>query len=365
MAKTNRLKQSRRKKPSTTSDADADDELDLPTLLASAKTHIDRGSSPELALSFALRALELSPDSLPALELAASIHLELGDTTSAYTVFSRAAALDPTGCISGVSKFLQLAQLHPTGGSASIELYETAINQLRGEIPKSSDAKQMLVAALCGSAELYMSDLCMEPDAESRCERYVSEALLVDPDSSEAWATMASLRVSQTREADAVVAIKRSIESWTTAIPDDYPAEELPSYASRFTAARIAVEVGELPLAIDVCERLREEDDQLPDLWYLAGWAWVLMSEREKEEGKIPAECLSEARGWLKQCDILCEKLGWEDEGIREHTTELLTRISNVLPDVDEDINEDEDNEEEEEEWESEDENGDDVMKDS
>lgn len=54
----------------------------------------------------------------------------------------------------------------------------------------------------------------MEPDAEPKCEQYVTEALLAVPDSAEALQTLASVRISQTRFDDAKAALSRSFAVW-------------------------------------------------------------------------------------------------------------------------------------------------------
>lgn len=54
----------------------------------------------------------------------------------------------------------------------------------------------------------------LEPDAEEHCERFVTEALLVVPDSAEALQTLASIRISQNRIDDARAALERSIALW-------------------------------------------------------------------------------------------------------------------------------------------------------
>lgn len=54
----------------------------------------------------------------------------------------------------------------------------------------------------------------LEPDAEEKCERYVTEALFVVPDSAEALQTLASIRISQNRIDDAKAALERSVGLW-------------------------------------------------------------------------------------------------------------------------------------------------------
>ncbi len=53
--------------------------------------------------------------------------------------------------------------------------------------------------------EIFMTDLCFEDGAEGKCEEHVGAALAVDPESLDAMQVLASLRLSQSRPADAAV----------------------------------------------------------------------------------------------------------------------------------------------------------------
>jgi tetratricopeptide (TPR) repeat protein len=286
---------------------------DVTTLVAAATALLHVQHEPMEALTLATRALQQQPNSLPVLELLAEIQVELGDVDTAYTLYSRAATLDPTGNHesvggSGPEKFLWLAQLSPNGGAEAVRWYETGVEVLRRFITlRDSGAaetadlaernlEKKLVSALCGLAEIYMSDLCMEPDAESRCEAYVTEALLAMPESCEALQTLASVRISQQRVEDAVAALQRATEQLGK------EGAELPSYAVRIGLARLLIETAQYESAIEVLERLQAEDDQLPDLWYLGGWTLFLLGERERGRKEGWMELWEAAREWLQSC---------------------------------------------------------------
>lgn len=191
-----------------------------------------------------------------------------------------------------------------------------------------------------------------EPDAESRCETYVTEALLVSPDSSEALQTLASIRISQQRPDDAVTALQRSLHVWHD-LPADDAADKVPSYASRINLAKLLIETGQYDTALTVLERLQLEDDQLPDLWYLGGWCLFLYGEREPAGSEERRELWASAREWLGNCGVLYQARGWEDVGIWEHAEELRGRIG---AEIGEEEEEESEGEEGEEDWESEEE---------
>jgi len=155
----------------------------LSDLLTTATTLLRTHCTPAPALTVVTRALTLSPTSIPALELAGEIHLELGDIPTARSYFLQAATLDPEGLHedaggSGPEKFLWLAQLSEEGGSEAVGWFERGAKVLRAwvqeieasggggsvskekkEMMRERDLKGKLCSALCGMAEIYMTDL--------------------------------------------------------------------------------------------------------------------------------------------------------------------------------------------------------------
>lgn len=149
------------------------------TLLEQATTLLQTGQ-PDAALSLAQQALELSaansPDQLSALNTVAEIFVELGEVEAAREHFLRAVELDPTGTIpeaqgGGAEKFLWLAQLSEAGGAESVGWFEKGVSALRHivqsleekagpqEVLVADEKKRKMANALCGVAEIYMTDL--------------------------------------------------------------------------------------------------------------------------------------------------------------------------------------------------------------
>lgn len=150
------------------------------TFLEQALSLLHTGQ-PEEALPIATKALKClaasskPADQLPAIELIGEIYVELGQPEEARNVFLQAAALDPEGLIpeeagGGADKFMWLAQLCEDGGAESVQWFEKGCAVLRREIatleetakeevPAAEVKKQKLANALCGAAEVYMTDL--------------------------------------------------------------------------------------------------------------------------------------------------------------------------------------------------------------
>ncbi|KAL8823796.1 MAG: hypothetical protein Q9170_008317 [Blastenia crenularia] len=348
-------------------------------LLAKSSTLLQTSQADE-ALPIALRALNqlksengtYTAEALPALSLVAEINLELGDADTARDYFLQAAFLDPNGSISesqggGAEKFLWLAQLSEEGGHDSVSWFEKGIVVLRNDITSTSDValkaqkRKKLAAALCGVIEIYMTDLSWESNAESRCESLITEAMLVAPDSPEALQTLANIRISQTRIEEARKALADSIEIWK-----DLPAgnEGVPEFPTRVSLSRLLMEAEMEDEAMEVLERLVEEDDTSVEAWYLGGWCLYLIAEKKqiiqisakdrtedrKDEDLTSKFNLLSSRDWLMNSLRLYQLLDYEDERLQDHAQELVGNLNAELGEV---LDEDEEDGAEDEDWES------------
>lgn len=346
-----------------------------PLYLVSVAEELVQGGSTADALTICKQALDASQPSsdgaLASLNLLGQISLELGDFDSARSYFLRAVAIDQDGARSeevggGAEKFLCLAQLSEEGGADSVSWFEKGAAALKAQVQRfeedSSRRKRNEIEelqldelrrkhamCLCAVAEIYMTDLSWEADAEQRCESLVTEATMVAPDSAESWQTLANVRISQTRIDDAKAALTRSMEIWR-----DLPTEDpsVPDFPSRVSLARLLMEVEVEQEALEVLERLVGEDDHSVEVWYLGGWALYVMGEKQKaqESGNDSQWKMSwfSSRTWLNQCLKLFKVQDYEDDRLGEHANELLTKVSaelGVAPVM-------EDGEEEEGDWE-------------
>jgi hypothetical protein len=68
--------------------------------------------------------------------------------------------------------------------------------------------RRQICKAHCSIAELYLTDLCFEEDAEQSCEAAVARAAEVEEDSLEVHQVRASLLISQQRKPEAAQHVK-------------------------------------------------------------------------------------------------------------------------------------------------------------
>jgi tetratricopeptide (TPR) repeat protein len=265
----------------------------------------------ELAIPFLQRSVEASnwnsPQSLDALGEAL---VEMGEFEDARQCFEKSVQIAPNE--SG-TKWMFLGQL--LGGKQALQSYERGIQLLEKELDSTMEQddnqnnggvgkmmmmgivqnnsniiremhKKQLVQAQIAVAELFMSDLCMEPEAESRCETALAVARELDPNGVQPLQVTASMRISQHRVNEAIeimnrvaaMVISSSLSSPPTSGMMDNPMEMLPAFAHdelpydfRVQTCRLLVELGLFEQALTILECLVQEDDEMAEVWMLLG----------------------------------------------------------------------------------------------
>jgi tetratricopeptide (TPR) repeat protein len=171
------------------------------------------GGQEELAVKFFRRGLELEPRNVELLKALGETLMEVGQPEEAKAVFRRSLEMEP----GDYSLCMYLGQLEQ--GKEALGHYERGIQALRAQVGAAEAAGaeeagalgRELSCALCALAELYMSDLCFEADAEAQAERALGEAQTACPDNPQALQGLASFRLSQSRPQDAKPLVLRAL----------------------------------------------------------------------------------------------------------------------------------------------------------
>merc|ERR1711939_251828 len=268
-------------------------------LLEKAESLLTAGEA-ELAAKFAARAYELvtaadgkgdgesaekEKETLRCNEVLGMCALELGEEAEAKRLFELCRA-------SSATSLLYLAQLADSPEEAvgcfkaAVDLLSTRIDLSEGSFSNGKDkewsfeereTRVQISRALVGMTELYLTALCMEPDAEARCTEYLDLAVRVDAGGDinpEIYSTLASVRLSQCRNADALAALQKSYSIWKPLPPDSVL---VPPFSSRLNLARLLIECEAFEDAIEVLEGLEDEDDEEYEVLYLIGLVnWML-----------------------------------------------------------------------------------------
>ncbi len=228
------------------------------------------------------------------------------------------------------------------------------------------ETKRQLCAAYCSIGELYLTDLCEEPDAENSCEAALKAAVEVDaaaqiesgpfeseigPSQPDALQTMANLRLSQSRVAEALDCIMETYnrmkvgceamsglvglatddkegvqEAKARELLEIDAASTLPEYGFRLQTAKIMLECTSLvddgnnhnkercsESAIQVLGSLLAENDEVIEVWYLLGCAFMSCSPPNPDSARHYWEnaitMLTKAKEQMVQSgeDVACE----------------------------------------------------------
>ncbi|KJE89691.1 hypothetical protein CAOG_001124 [Capsaspora owczarzaki ATCC 30864] len=301
-----------------------------------------------------MRVLQRDPDNLRAIEAMGVIHLELGNPEPAFECFKRACALEPT---SGADKFMYLGQMQSgKEAAASFETGTVLLKQEReqaiqmGEDP--AEFTRRISTALASTAELYLTDLCHEDNAEELCGTLLEAAIAEDPTNAEAIQTFASYQISKQNPERALALLRDSLALWhrrragydtyrinpNEDLEDDMDPEvadlrqvvdpmldgedvmddqDLPPYDFRINTAKLLIELEQYEDASYVLGQLMREDDEVVQVWYMFGWLYFITSDYA-----AAFECLDTAQRMhaQTQCD---------DEPMLVHIQELLGEINN------------------------------------
>uniref|UniRef100_A0A3Q4AHJ4 Uncharacterized protein n=1 Tax=Mola mola TaxID=94237 RepID=A0A3Q4AHJ4_MOLML len=300
----------------------------------------------EMARLFCQRALDIESDNLQALDMLGHIYSELGDTQKAkgisfISLFLRAVELSPDV---GHSKYMYLGQIHT--GQEAVDYYTRGIKVLLSalngettpgaaappeegsEVPTTKD----VCVAYCSTAEIYLSDLCMEEGAGDKCREFIERALQYDSDNPEALQLMASYLFSAERNQEGREYLLKSVGLWLPAqkqsaassSTDEDMQNKIPPYETRITTTKLLIESEEYEVKCGVCLNVF--------VWYLSGWVCYLQFEKAKEQQEREGRRVNEeeAEEW-KALKELYIKLQCDDQPMLEHLEQLLGELGGEM----------------------------------
>lgn len=277
--------------------------MDSPETLYNKGRELLDHSSPQECIELIAPVIQQQSEILPELllvyQLLGEAFLEAGDPQNAYELLNTCAQLDPEGTEGGYEKFLWLGQL--TGGREGESWYEKGINLLRSDLQTGTREEQKLkqnkfCEALCGVVEIWMTDLCMEPEAESKCEALVTEALMVSDDHAESWSTLGSVRISQQRNNEARTALQKSWDLYHAQISEQNDVEYAQLLPSLIRLAQNSHEMELYDQVIQITAETNRIDDEIPEIYYIHGLARSALYNKYKADN-LPRKAARQAKG--------------------------------------------------------------------
>lgn len=341
--------------------ADETKEISLESLLSQGREFLDSAEPQQTIDLLTPIALEQqnNPDLLPLYQLLGEAFLESGIPKEAYELFKTCAKLDPLGKEGGIEKFLWLGQL--TGDREGESWYEKGIEGLKQDLnslnqkpttPQVSQEielkKRKLCEALCGIIEIWMTDLCMEPEAEQKCDKLITEALMVSESHAESWSVLGSIRISQQRNDDAKVALQKSWDLYHEEISNAFKAANVVGNSSSLSDIatsipsfiRLAQNMMEMSMyqqVIQVTAEINRIDDEVPEPYYLHGLArFELYKELSQQQPSAPRKAARQAAGAREAWETLLRLASIDadiDPDLAPTVTEHLTQLPAVTED--------------------------------
>lgn len=281
--------------------------MNTETLLALAQNAVDVGKL-QAACEFYEVALQQSPNDINVLEAYAEIMLHyVQDAGRAEQMLRHAINVSPN---EGYVKYLNLAQM--ISGVEAVLCYKKAYSIIKQEMSRTTKRRRRLnyerelATCLCAVAELYLTDLCDEEDAEQNCETAIAEAKRVCDRSIEVHQLEASLRLSQVRNEDALTSLRTAV-ALTHKLSEEYQ----PTYESKVELAKLLMQVDHTEAFQFLLEVLQLNDTN--------AYVWFLMGEtaRLRKRYHDSARLLKHARTIATVSNAGAEALAEIDATIR------------------------------------------------
>ncbi|CAX45597.1 conserved hypothetical protein [Candida dubliniensis CD36] len=372
-------------------------------IISQARAYLET-SQPEKALDLLYPYIESQIDSVPYLSILGETYLENNELEKAYQILIRGCELDPEAN-QGFEKFLYLGQI--IGGQDGINYINIAINKLQSLLSEDEDLNKKsffinkLNSAIFAEIEIWMTDLCMESEAELKCNELIDYSLQLDNTNPEAFSLLSSIRISQQRNQEAIEALLKSWELFklkktkleemaNTTKPDqsqpqssevndsfEIGMEYVELIQPLITLSRYAIELEQYDLAIQISNNVQDINENILDSYYIESLANILKSKKilqpnndnykDIELSKLLNESNDEINLILQDIKfsltmaykIINSDIGEEfDQGLIEQINQLLQELggpimSELMPSRRRG-NENNDDDDEEEDWEDE-----------
>eukprot|EP00922_Rhytidocystis_sp_ex-Travisia-forbesii_P015368 GHVS01022920.1.p1 GENE.GHVS01022920.1~~GHVS01022920.1.p1 ORF type:complete len:279 (+),score=62.40 GHVS01022920.1:48-839(+) len=155
---------------------------------------------------------------------------------------------------------------------------------------------RMVCGAYCSMAEIFMTDLCDEEQAESQCLENIQQALLTCPHHFEAHSTLAQFQKIVGDVEEAVTSAQRAMQILRTAA-DDEDEESMPSLEVRVNFSRTLIDLNEASDAIEVLEGCLKMDEEDLQVWYVFGCALLVSGDADGalEAAEKAKQCLEQS----------------------------------------------------------------------
>ncbi|KAL9651646.1 hypothetical protein ABK040_001591 [Willaertia magna] len=304
------------------------------------------------ALSKGIQQFKNNPRVYELQFLLGEIYLEQGDPLNATVFLKQAIQSNPQHFPS----YMYLGQV--SQGKTSVDYFskglilieEAVKNQNNNQQIPIEELQKLYIQGLCSICELYMTDLCFEPNAEQECERCVELAKnMYQTTPLEQWdihllQTLSHLRMCQNKPEEGKVmmqVVAKNIIDEGNRLKEEQTgySEMLNNYDFKLSTSKNLIELQMYQEAKEILEQLKENFDEVVDLWYLLGICHDCLGKTE-----IGIQCIERA--------LKVGKKVQEDGMFLKEVKEELNLMKEKLKNQGITVNELKDNEDDEEAWE-------------
>ena len=245
------------------------------------------------------------------LQIFAETLLENDDIEKAFEVLNQACALDPDANF-GTDKFFNLGQM--VGGREGLCYLDRGLYKLNSQLEKlhnsPQDLKQNLIETnmlhnskeelqrfftkklnqgIFAKIEIWMTDLCMEEEAENQCEQLINYSLGYDGENPEALSLLASIRISQLRIEEAVSALTKSWSLYqerqaqleaNQSRHQDMGFEYAELVQPLLNISRLAIELELYDIAIAAASTVQDLNEDILEPHYYEALSYILLAKK-------------------------------------------------------------------------------------
>ena len=154
------------------------------------------------------------------------------------------------------------------------------------------DLKYEISSAFVSIAELFMTDLCDEDDAETECEKYLNLSLAADPTNSETYAAFGQFRHCQLKDDDAVMYFGIALKKLFGAMKmeaDEKLEKKLDIFSDRsltidsfLKIIKLGIELEQYDLCVRVLKGMIKFDDGIGESWALGALVFYKLDRKEE-----------------------------------------------------------------------------------
>lgn len=308
-------------------------ETDVRSILKEALTSIPRNLN--LCFICFCRLINLTPQDPLVYEDFGEFLMEAGPTIpdvfdneesikdAALQALLKSVELDPQG---STKKYFCLGQLNE--GEESLRWYRTGYELLKTRLDSEPDNKIHFGNFCAAIAELYMTDLCDNNEAQEIIESVLDEAVAVVPKHFDCRVQRAAYSriigdIDDSRKEAALAC--EALKPFITSEDADY-FQDLPTFDAQLNLARLCADIGLVQESIDILEFLLKQDEEDDRVWHRLALAYYVM--KNKAEALKCAQIALELVGdGDNEEEIICEETNIDEADRKQALIALIKEL--------------------------------------